>query len=40
MKYQLHGRYPDYNPFIPEKDQAKNYLNNTLNLREWLEEKL
>ncbi len=26
MKYQLQGRYPDYNPIIPEKSKAINYL--------------
>jgi len=40
MKYQLHGRYPDYNPYIPEKKQVKQYLNHTSTLRQWLEKKL
>jgi HEPN domain-containing protein len=26
MKYQLQGRYPDYNPSIPEKAKIEDYL--------------
>ena len=26
MKYQLQGRYPDYNPKIPKKEQVTEYL--------------
>ena len=40
MTYQLHGRYPDYNPYLPELKKVKEYLNQTLILRQWLEEKL
>jgi HEPN domain-containing protein len=28
MKYQLEGRYPDYNPLIPEKKKVKEYFQN------------
>lgn len=40
MKYQLQGRYPDYNPAIPEKSKATDYLNKTEKLLLWLKEKL
>lgn len=36
MKYQLQGRYPDYNPNIPSIDKTKEYLNKTENLMKWL----
>ena len=29
MKYQLEGRYPDYDPIIPSIDLANYYLNQT-----------
>ena len=44
MKYQLQGRYPDYNPNIPTKSKSKstctNYLIKTEKLLTWLQEKL
>ena len=40
MKYQLQGRYPDYNPSIPDKIKATDYLIKTKNLLKWLEAKL
>ncbi len=40
MKYQLQGRYPDYNPVIPEKSIVLTYLNKTEKLLQWLKEKL
>lgn len=40
MKYQLEGRYPDYNPHIPSKEQVSDYLNRTKVLLTWLERKL
>ena len=40
MKYQLQGRYPDYNPYIPEKKIVFGYLNKTEKLMQWLLEKL
>jgi len=40
MKYQLQGRYPDYNPNVPEKVRIIDYLNKTENLLIWLEAKL
>ena len=40
MKYQLQGRYPDYNPNIPEKAKVLEYLFKTEKLLTWLEEKL
>ena len=29
MKYQLQGRYPDYNPIVPEKVIIMDYLHKT-----------
>lgn len=40
MKYQLQGRYPDYNPIIPLKSKVNDYLNKTEKLLTWLKEKL
>ncbi len=40
MKYQLQGRYPDYNPTIPNKDKIEDYLKRTKELLQWLKEKL
>ena len=40
MKYQLQGRYPDYNPIIPDKSRVKDYLKRTKNLLTWLKKKL
>jgi HEPN domain-containing protein len=40
MKYQLQGRYPDYNPIIPNKLIVQNYLKQTENLLQWLKKKL
>ncbi|HET56263.1 MAG TPA: HEPN domain-containing protein [Ignavibacteria bacterium] len=40
MKYQLEGRYPEYSPFIPSKEQANEYLNKTKDLLKWLTQKL
>jgi len=40
MKYQLQGRYPDYNPTIPDKKIVFNYINRTEKLLKWLEAKL
>lgn len=40
MKYQLQGRYPDYNPQIPSKEKAQEYLIKTKELLEWLIKKL
>lgn len=40
MKYQLQGRYPDYNPKIPSKEKAKEYLNKTKEILQWLIKKL
>lgn len=40
MKYQLHGRYPDYNPYIPSKETVQEYLLETERIRSWLIEKL
>ena len=40
MKYQLQGRYPDYNPIIPDKLVVQNYLKQTENLLQWLMKKL
>lgn len=40
MKYQLQGRYPGYNPVLPDKIRTKDYLFKTENLLKWLEAKL
>jgi HEPN domain-containing protein len=40
MKYQLQGRYPDYNPIIPVKSKVNDYLIKTEKLLIWLKEKL
>ena len=39
MKYQLQGRYPDYNPVIPDKNKVVDYLNQTENIMTWLQTK-
>ena len=36
MKYQLEGRYPDYNPGVPSIETAQNYIHQTKQLLEWL----
>ncbi len=40
MKYQLQGRYPDYNPSIPNREKVQEYFNQTKHLLQWLIEKL
>lgn len=40
MRYQLEGRYPDYNPFIPDEAVINNYLSTTKEILQWLKEKL
>ncbi len=40
MKYQLEGRYPDYNPVIPAKEKVLEYLNKTKEMLIWLERRL
>ncbi len=40
MKYQLQGRYPDYNPVIPDRYKVDSYLNKTEKLLRWLIKKL
>ena len=40
MKYQLQGRYPDYNPFLPDNLKIIEYLEKTKNLIQWLKERL
>jgi HEPN domain-containing protein len=32
MKYQLEGRYPEYNPKAPSREKINEYLNHTKNL--------
>jgi HEPN domain-containing protein len=39
MKYQLQGRYPDYNPSIPDKMKVNDYLIKTEKLLLWLQVK-
>jgi len=40
MKYQLQGRYPDYNPVLPDTIKLNEYFEKTKNLLIWLKEKL
>jgi len=40
MKYQLQGRYPDYNPVVPSKVITTKYLNKTEQLLSWLQQML
>jgi len=40
MKYQLDGRYPGYQPYIPESRIIQGYLKETKNQLSWLKEKL
>ncbi len=40
MKYQLEGRYPDSDYFIPDIIHAKEYLERTKELLEWLNKEL
>ena len=40
MKYQLQGRYPDYNPVFPDREKAIEYYFKTENLLTWLLKRL
>ena len=40
MKYQLQGRYPDYNPVLPDHLKVNEYFNSTKELLQWLKMKL
>ncbi|MBI2257554.1 MAG: HEPN domain-containing protein [Flavobacteriia bacterium] len=40
MKYQLQGRYPDYNPVLPDISKINEYFEKTKIILEWLKEKL
>ena len=40
MKYQLQGRYPDYNPIVPDQIRVDEYLKKTKELLQWLKMKL
>jgi HEPN domain-containing protein len=40
MKYQLQGRYPDYDPILPDQQRVKEYLNKTKEMLQWLKMKL
>jgi len=40
MKYQLQGRYPDYNPVLPDLIRVREYFEKTKNLLQWLKVKL
>jgi len=40
MKYQLQGRYPDYNPVLPGQQKADEYFKKTKELLQWLKMKL
>lgn len=39
MKYQLQGRYPDYQLNMPNNDKINNYLIKTESLLLWLQQK-
>ena len=38
MKYQLQGRYPDFNPILPDIIKVNEYYEKTKNLLQWLKE--
>jgi len=40
MKYQLQGRYPDYNPVLPDILKVNEYFEKTKTLLKWLKERL
>lgn len=40
MKYQLQGRYPDYNPTVPGINKAEAYFKKTERMLTWFEEIL
>lgn len=40
MKYQLQGRYPDYNPVLPDISKVNEYFEKTKTLLQWLKERL
>ena len=40
MKYQLQGRYPEYNPVLPELHRVQDYFQKTKKLLQWVKEKL
>lgn len=40
MKYQLEGRYPDYQPEIPSVEVAESYLTETKHILKWIEDQL
>ncbi len=40
MKYQLQGRYPDYNPILPDIVKVNEYFEKTKTLVIWLKERL
>ena len=40
MKYQLEGRYPEYNPIKPSKKNVFSYFDKTKILLGWIKSKL
>lgn len=40
MKYQLQGRYPDYNPITPDIIAVNEYFKKTKKVFQWLKKKL
>ncbi len=40
MKYQLQGRYPDYNPALPEILIVNDYFEKSKTLFQWLKARL
>jgi HEPN domain-containing protein len=40
MKYQLQGRYPDYDPVLPNILKVNEYFEKTKTLLQWLKERL
>ena len=40
MRFQLEGRYPEYQPVIPSKEKASEYLSASKDLVQWLKKRL
>lgn len=40
MTYQLEGRYPDYNPKLPEQLEIRIFINQSEELLQWLKNQL
>lgn len=40
MKYQIEGRFPDYNPRIPSIEKVEKFLKQTKRIQEWIKTQL